>query len=652
LIEGSLKKDRRDRIGDMAAARFLMSEPIRLSQPPAAASPKPLWAYVLPIAVTALVVLGLTGIGSWLLRTSTLLPVSRSTFVLPEGQNFTGVTLPLIAISSDGSQMAYVANRQLHVRSMSDFDSKAIPGTENALVTSPVFSPDGKSIIFYSGIERAIKRISTGGGTAVTVCPLDNAPYGITWAGAHIAFAAAGKGIMQVPANGGTPEFLVKMDASEIATAPQFLPESDSVLFALASTVNNERQVRWQVVAQSLKTGERKLLVPNACCARYLRTGHIVYASISPLGASLLAVPFDAKHLRLTGEPMQVVEGIRGATANGLAHFSVAETGTLIYIPGRAGVSSEQLDLALVDRKGRIAPLNLPPAAYEQPRLSPDGKKVVYSIYDGKEANIWIYDLSGTSAPRRLTYGGRNRFPIWSGNGERIAFQSDREGDPAIYWQRADISGTAERLTKPEMGSVHIPESWSPNGETILFTVTKDSVVSLWAFSLRDKRATEFGNVRSSTPTEATFSPDGQWVAYITTTVGNPGPYVQPRGLELYVQRFPSNDEKYLISSGTGIHPAWSRNGRELIFNYPSQLMSVSVSTRPVFSFTPPMQFMGGGIFLMPWPGQRSYDVAPDGRLIGTIALRENTIATPPLVPQIRIVVNWFEELKQRVPVH
>src|SRR5262249_38239118 len=158
----------------MAAARFLMSEPIRLSQPTAPARPKPLWARALPIAVTALVVLGLTGIGSWLLRTSTLLPVSRSTFLLPEGQNFTGVTLPLLAISVDGSQMVYVANRQLHVRSMSDFDSKAIPGTENALVTSPVFSPDGKSIVFYSGTERAIKRISTGGGTAVTVCPLDN----------------------------------------------------------------------------------------------------------------------------------------------------------------------------------------------------------------------------------------------------------------------------------------------------------------------------------------------------------------------------------------------------------------------------------------------------------------------------------------------
>src|SRR5262249_42753708 len=146
-------------------------------------------------------------------------------------------------------------------------------------------------------------------------------------------------------------------------------------------------------------------------------------------------------------------------------------------------------------------------------------------------------------------------------------------------------------------------------------------------------------------------SPDGRWIAYVTTGEGHPGPYVQPRDLELYVQPFPPTREKNLISSGNGIHPVWSSKGRELIFNYPGRLMIVSVSTQPGFTFAEPMQLMRvGAILRIPWPAQRSYDITPDGKLIGTIRVRDTTGAQP-LAPQIRIVVNWFEELKRRVPV-
>ena len=149
----------------------------------------------------------------------------------------------------------------------------------------------------------------------------------------------------------------------------------------------------------------------------------------------------------------------------------------------------------LFDRKGGAEPLKLPPGEYEFPRVSPDGKRIAFETTDGKEAVVSIYELSGASSVRRLTFGGNNRFPIWSADGRRVAFQSDRDGDSAVFWQPVD-GGTAERLTKPDPGTSHVPESWSPDGEVLLFSATKDFVSSLWTFSLRDRKATPFGDVQ------------------------------------------------------------------------------------------------------------------------------------------------------------
>jgi serine/threonine-protein kinase len=357
------------------------------------------------------------------------------------------------------------------------------------------------------------------------ICPVDGAPYSITWDAKGILFAAPGKGIMRVAVNGGRPEVLVKLNAGEDASTPQILADGETVLFTLENAGVEAQGRRAQIVVQSLKTAQRKPLISEGAFGRYVPTGHIVYAS----GDTLFAAPFDVKRLALTGEAMPIIED-----AGGGDHFSFSETGSLIYIPGATGVSSSQLDLAFLDRKGAVQTLKLPPAVYQHPRVSPDGKQIAYSVDDGKATDIWIYDLSETSAPRRLTSGGRNRLPIWSGTGQWIAFQSNREGDDAIYSQSADISGDATRLTKPEPGTVHIPESWSPEDDTLLFTVTKDSIISLWTLSLRDQKIAEFGGVRSTTPTDAMFSADGRWVVYLTTSA-----YVHPRNPEVYVQPFP-----------------------------------------------------------------------------------------------------------------
>jgi serine/threonine-protein kinase len=299
----------------------------------------------------------------------------------------------------------------------------------------------------------------------------------------------------------------------------------------------------------------------------------------------------------------------------------------------------------LADRNGNLDILKLPPGSYEHPRVSPDGKRVAFGTDDGKEAIVWIYDLAGTNSMRRLTFGGRNRFPVWSADGQHVAFQSDRDGDLGIFWQRADGTGAAERLTKADQGTSHAPESWSPDSKRFLFEVTKGSNVSLWAFSLEDKKAMPFGGVQSGTPITAAFSPDGRWIGYHSDETGRDAIYVQP---------FPATGAKYQIPrndpSQNDHHPVWSSDGKEL-FYIPAlgALAAVNVTTQPSFAFgnavPVPRKFTGGSTNSAQ-SNERDYDVTPDGKIVGpTLASAETHTA-----PEIRVVLNWFEELKRLVP--
>ena len=326
--------------------------------------------------------------------------------------------------------------------------------------------------------------------------------------------------------------------------SPQMLPDAQTLLFTLGANVGSpDGWDQARVVVQSLGSGERKTLIEGGSHARYVPTGHLVYAR----GGVLFAVPFDLKRLEVTAGPVPIVEGVwRTPGANGgSALFSVSDTGSLIYVPGPTAAWSAQSRLALIDREGVVAPLKVPPGLYAYPRVSPDGTRLAFGTSDGKEAVVSIYELSGASAVQRITFGGNNSFPIWSADGQRVAFQSDREGDPAVFWQPA-IGGTAERLTKPDPGTSHTPESWSPAGEVLLFSETRDFVSSLWTFSLKDRKATPFSDVKgSSLPTNAMFSPNGRWVAYQIGTAG------VTEGIT-YIQPFPPTGEKYQIA------PRWA----------------------------------------------------------------------------------------------
>jgi serine/threonine-protein kinase len=652
LLGRCLRKDPRERLRDIGDARVEIGELLSGVKEPITSTPieRPVsrWRRLaaagaaLPVLLSLLVGSVITGIAVWNVRppARTITPhVTRWLLPLGEGQQFTNSGRQVVAVSPDGTEIAYVANYRLYLRSMTNLDARPVFGTEGSSnpITNPVFSPDGQWLVFYA--DNGLKKIAVTGGAAIPLCQAI-IPFGISWDQDAILFGQGGQGILRVSANGGSPVVVASVKNTELAYGPQVLPGGSSVLFTVASGDAPDRWDHAQIVVQSLKSGERKVLIEGGSDGRYVPTGHLVYA----LSGSLLAVPFDVTRLAITGGPTPVVDGVLRSlnSTTGAVQFSISATGSLIYVPGPAG-GTLQMRLAWIDRRGHVEPLRLPVGPYEHPRIAPDGRHVAYDTDDGKDAIVWVYDLSGGRAPRRLTFGGRNRVPVWSPDGASVAFQSDREGDAAIFSQHAD-TGSPERLTKPEPGTSHVATSWSRDG-TLLFEVTKGSDTSLWSLALRDKKAAPFAAVHSDrSSTGAAFSPDGRWVAYTSTLNAAGAAY------PLFVQPFPPTGTIRQIVS-RGVHPSWSPDGRELFFDTDfSGFAVVSVSAAPTFTFSDSLSVPKGGANDQGPQRPRNYDIGLDGKRFlgvvpGGVASQSGLVA-----PQIEVVENWFEELKARVP--
>jgi hypothetical protein len=260
--------------------------------------------------------------------------------------------------------------------------------------------------------------------------------------------------------------------------------------------------------------------------------------------------------------------------------------------------------------------------------------------------SVWIYELAGRTAIRRLTFGGKNRAPIWSPDGQWVVFQSDREGDLAMFRQRADGTGVAERVTKPEAGEEHIPQSVSPDGKHLLFTVRKERTYTLRTTQVPagvGAKAEPFGGVRSERGlVEGVFSPDGRLVAYQEPVLENSNPPV-------FLQPFPATGAKYLVRQ-LGGHPYWSPKGDQLILNVRAgQSVIVPVTTTPAVAFGQEVNFpRSGRSENAPTSARRNVDSHPDGEHIVGIT---NANAGQGASRQITVVLNWFDELRARVPV-
>jgi serine/threonine-protein kinase len=632
MIKRCLEKDRQQRIADVSTCLFVLSAPQLLS-PSLVAPPRsrfPTWAVVLVLLTAALG----AGLLAWLWPrpARTVAPVGRFRVALPS-TDLLSPARRAVAISPDGQRIVYSANGRLVLRTVSQFEPQVIAGSDPGV--TPVFSPDGQSIAFWA--DSAIKRIAVSGGVPVTICNTTPAPFGIEWDQNGITFVEPSRSIMRVSPNGGNPSVLVRLTPEDgLAHGPQMLPDGKTLLFTLGRGLLPVANF-WdnaEIVAYSLASGQRKVILKGGSNARYVPTGHLLYM----LQGTLMAVPFDLAKLEVTGGPVPVVEGISraAAAAGGEAHYAVSDSGTLVYVPGPTRSGQERL--FFYDRHGGAEPLKMSRGSYAYPRVSPDGKWLAMEMSGESGAAIAVYELSGASSVRRLTFGGNNRLPIWSRDGRHVAFQSDREGDRAIFWQPVD-GGVAERLTRPERGTVHVPETWSPTEDVFLFSATGPLSTSLWAFSMRDRRAFRFDDVTSAAfPTDAAFSPDGRWVAYQSgdAATGEATTYVQP---------YPPTGAKFEI--GRGGRPAWTRDGKEiLLVPAPSQFVTVSVRTQPTFSSTDPVP-IPRRFGLAPPASPRPYDVLPDGRMIA-VGTAEDSAGGPG--PQLGVVLNWFAELKARVP--
>ena len=280
------------------------------------------------------------------------------------------------------------------------------------------------------------------------------------------------------------------------------------------------------------------------------------------------------------------------------------------------------------------------------PRLSPDERRLaVQTLEDDGRSQVWVYDLSGTTQIRQLTAAGNNSRPIWTPDGKRVTFDSDRDGAPGIYWQAADGSGAAERLTLAGPGASHRSRSWSPNGPTLSFTIDTNGDTGIWTL-VPGRGAQLFYDVLVSKQDESEFSPDGRWLAYTSDESGRQ---------EIHVQPFPPTGTRHQLTQDGGTFALSVADGREIFYRRTfqqvtrsrgMQLFAVPISTDGRFEFgiekTLPLDRF------LAFRGYRDYDITSDGARFLMVVLPEGRHARS---QRINIIQNWFEDLKGQVPV-
>jgi serine/threonine-protein kinase len=648
LLRRCLKKDARRRLQDVGDARIEIEEELAVAGTTTAASEPTVTAVPLPAAGISIArsrwprrwvifaglgcaVAVVAGLVSWNLKPPSPVPlsISRFTITLPVGQRLAGPDQPAVALSPDGSHLVYVAGaggvQQLYLRAMDSLEAKLIAGTEGA--AAPFFSPDGQWVGFFAGGK--LQRVSISGGAVSTI---SSRPYpgGASWGSQRmIAFPPRiNSALHQVPEAGGAAQPLTRLETGErIHTWPEFLPGGKAVLFVAAPDPGDTPTL----VVQEIRTGERKNLVRNATQPHYAPPGYLVYAQ----GGTLLAAPFDPQRLALTGAAVPVEENIMQSPSSGAAQYSFSSTGSLIYVSG--GIQGSQLRLVWVSRDGAEQPLTAPAHAYVHPRISPDGRRVAAAIFGEQGTHIWIYDF-GLETLTPLTFeGGGNNFPTWTPDGRRIAFRSNRAGAVNMFWQLANGSGGLERLGAG-VGNNLQPSSFSPNSQLLAFR-DLDAITGsdIWVLRLSDQKVQPFLRTQFNEG-GARFSPDGHWLAYSSDESGR---------AEIYVQPYPGPGGKWQISTEGGGEPTWNLNGRELFYRSGRKMMAVDVMTRPTFSSGKPKMLFEGQ-YQPTQSNQPNYSVSPDGQrflMLKPIEQQEQAAT------QINVVLNWFEELRRKVPL-
>lgn len=613
LLRRCLEPDPKRRLRDVGDARMEIEDAIHAVPETAgpatssAISRSALAAVFLAGAIAG----GLAGWGWWQ-RAAAPSPAMPARFAvpLPANAQLTGLDFPGIAFAHDGSRFAFVAQRggrsQLFVRGIDALDATAVPDTFNA--AAPFFSPDARWIGFFA--DGKLKKVPVDGGSPVT---LTDAPVGLggSWgADDTIVFASAtGSGLSRVSANGGPAQPLTTLDVTRGEFShrwPEWIADAGTVIFTVG-TVGSWNDA--EIVAQSLDTGERTLLVRGGTNPRYLSSGQLLYAH----DGRILRVPFDATRREITGTAEPAIEDVR-QTPDGAAQFAVSAAGHAVYIAG--GNDTDQRRLVVVGRDGTATPLAGEGGAFAYPRVSPDGRLVVLT-HDRPSPDLWTYDLT-RAALSQLTFEARATTPAWTLDG-RVTFSSAAGGAPNLFTIDVPPSGSAERLTRSP--HAQIPGSWSPDGVLAYVERRPETGRDILAWERRT------GTVRPLVISPADdsaprFSPDGGWLAYVSNVSGR---------YEIHLRAASGEGVGTPVSTNGGSEPVWARDGRELYFRDGDRMMAVAVAGG--LRAGPP-RLLFEGQFTRGTLDAASYDVMPDGRFL----LLQRREATPTV---LHVLLNW-----------
>jgi Tol biopolymer transport system component len=641
IVRGCLTKDRKARIGDISTVRFVMHDALAV---PDAAS-----AHVAPVgrgadlswklAAVLFLVTTVAGFAVAYVARSARPMVSRFAVFPPEKGYFvnTGSAFAVASpmISPDGRTLAFTARDavgkvSLWIRPIDALTPQPLAGTENAAY--PFWSPDSRFIGYFAEPTKLMK-IAVSGGPPQTVC-VQNGGRGGTWSqdGVIVFNGGQATGLQRVSSAGGQPSPFVAG-----GLFPSFLPDGRHVLYYR----NYSGQEGSGVYLSALDGGESRRLVAADSGAVFTAYGggYLLFVRQE----TLLAQRFTLNTLTLSGEPFPVVERVQAGAPLGHFGFSVSDTGVLAY--GVSAGSTGELQMVWVDRQGKLINTVGPVQHVRGLDLSADGKRVAAHRHDAQGGDIWLTELTRGSTTR-LTFDAsqENNSPIWSPDGSRVAFGSLRNGKYGLYQKPANGSGDEERLTESDRRI--LPMSWSPDGLSIVFMqMDPKTGADVWLLRLTgDHKLMPFLQSPFS-ESHPQVSPDGKWLAYHSSETGQP---------EVYVQPFPSGAGKWQVSLNGGQFPRWRPDGRELFYMdrvTNGKLMSVDVrSNGSIFEAGTPRELFesmynnlshGGGQY-------HTFAVSPDGQrfLIPRPIERDTDRATTPIV----VVLNWFEELKARVP--
>jgi serine/threonine protein kinase len=527
----------------------------------------------------------------------------------------------VMAVSPDGKRLVYLSEigstYMFALREIGQLEERLLPGTEGG-EGGPFFSPDGQWIAFAASGK--LKKIFLDGGKPVSLCEARLHMGGSWGIDDTIFFTPVGNGgIWKISANGGEPiQVTIPAEGEFGHWSASVLPGGKAILFTIWNTSSENSHV----AVLDRKTGKWHTLVRGATDARYSPTGHILYAQ----SGTIVAAPFNLERLEIGELRVPVLADVMQSTGSGQAQLGFSEEGLLYYIQGGEWMARRQL--VWVDRKGEIDPLPLPAAAYSDPSLTPDGRRLAVNKFENGNYQIWVHELGGERMTQ-LTFESSNFGSEWTPDGNWLTFTSYRNGPFNMFHVPTDRSRQeAALLTIPHD---QYPNSWSPDGKTLLFTMTDpETRRDVWLLSTHDKDNPRPLIQTTANEQRADFHPDGNWIAYQSDESDRD---------EIFVTTFPGHGTVIPISTSGGSFPRWSRDGRELFYLNHNKMMVADIQTEPRFRAGTPKK-----LFEFEFNAQ-AYDVAPDGRFIMIVSDSSD-------VPERLITVfNWFEELNRLVPI-